>query len=228
MKLSSEKTEILLDAYRLTPMDLTSAGLLELVNHSPSAQLTLAPRMLSPTRYVANGVTNPPSVQIEFVIDNGSKWKQIVPTELTNSYQKIALQLNENDFSLSEGTGDFDLSMTSQVTLLLTAHANDSGGARRIMYLDDIVLFNNPRTLTLSQTSVFKPSDGASQVTITALVEDDDVPAEGVDINFMISAGNGSLDCTGPPVTTDTNGEAECTYTVGDFADIVEIVVEEN
>ena len=173
-----------------------------------------------------DGDANPPSVQIEFVIDNGSKWKQTVPTELTDTYERVVLQLNETDFSLAEGSGDFDLSMINEVNLILTANASDSGGTQRILYVDDIVLFNNPRTLTLSQTSVFEPSDGTSQVTITALVEDDDVPVEGVGINFVLSSGDGSLGCTNP-VTTDADGEAECIYTVGDTSDIVEIVVEE-
>ena len=197
----------------------------------------------------AADTVNPPSVQLEFIIgaggeipgddtttgNGGSVWTQIVGVELSDSYQRIVRRLNDSDFErtvspavTSGDSGSFDLGNITAINLVFRKNPADTGGTKKIMYFDDIIFFNNPRSLTVTQSSVFEPADGVQTVTIIATVQDNGgIPAESIPIEFILVNGNGSLGCTNPVDTNITTGVAECIYTVGTAADIAEILVQE-
>ena len=181
-----------------------------------------------------DNAANPPAVQIEFVMADDSVWTQAQSTRLTPTFQRIVASLGESDFARTAGSGAFEKSMIKSVNFLLRANSNDSGGTQRTLYIDDIVLFNNPRTLTVAQSAVFVPADGSTLVTVTATVLDNEMPPE-TEVGLLFTILN-STDAGGPVFTesgtathsvTTIDGVASCTYRTGTSSAVAEISVEE-
>ena len=203
----------------------------------------------------ANADTSPLTIHLEFIIgdagdaagETGSVWQEINPTTLTGGYQRIFKPLDEENFAVTGGTvnptPDFDLSnVTGFNIVVLREDGQPEAGVQRTTHIDDIVVFNNPRTLEITQSEVFVPSNGVAQATITATVSDDGSPLVDpttVDLLFTIEnaadtggaefvdGGGASLGTS--TVVTTTNGVASATYRAGtNTATVAEISVNEN
>ena len=205
-----------------------------------SKSFAVSPTDLSAANVVSywartDSAANPPAVHIEFVLADDTVWTQDESVELSSSFQRVSRSLDDTEFARTAGSSDFDKSMIKNMNLILTANPSDASGTQRVMYLDDIIFFNNPRTLTLAQSSVFVPANGTTTVTVTATVLDEGIPpSPGVDLLFTIlndsDAGGPVFTESATPthtVTTDANGIASCTYQAGTSSAMVEVRIEQ-
>lgn len=195
----------------------------------------------------AVGAGSPVTAQLELVIGDGggnpdttsvggSTWAQSIPinfADLTNTYERVILTLDNVNFVRTVGPSNGDAIPTDIVPLLndisavnVTMLSNGETGTQRSIQVDDINFFDN-NVLTITQDRVFAKSDGSTDVVITATI----TGAGGAAVAGEDLAATLGGDCDGSIApasgTTDASGEIEFTYTVGSDPAVCEILIEQ-